>query len=662
MIPSVMIRLKIFGVLTLLLIACLGLAQPIMFAHWSGKLDRPYVRAGESAQVLLTLDIDPTYHAYQIGQTGGPQAIEINLDPESPVEINGPIIAPKPAKKFDNNFNVEVGYYEKKAVFAVPIKVKEGVRGAQTIKFLIRSQVCNDTGCDRPRKAELSVDLDIEAGDARPENTAPILTLPDQDPQKGTEKGALADISKQDGGGTPDAKGGSASGSTETPTKKGSLLSIFLLGLVAGFAALLTPCVFPMIPITVSYFSKKSEGTTSGTVKTALVYCFGIIASFTALGIGVTIALGPAGTQELARNAWVNAGLAILFIVLAISLFGVFELILPSGLVTKVSDMNSKGGAILGPFLMGLTFAITSFTCTVPVVGSLLAGAASGDRLYPAVGMIGFSLALSIPFFMLALFPQFLKKMPKSGSWMTTVKAFMGFLELAAALKFVSNIDLVYQWQLITRPVFLAVWAVIFMIAGLYLWGWILLPKDTSTKIGYIRRVFGAATVFAGVWCIAAMNGASMGVVTGFLPPSDYGRNAAKHEGPEWIKNDIQAAIASSKASGKPILIDFTGYTCTNCRDMEDRVFPQKDVVQEFEKFTLVRIYVDEKGREDELGGLQDRLAKEPTLPAYLVLKPGTEEVVGKIGYPSGTDKKGPFLDFLKENHSKALGSTVAKN
>lgn len=662
MIRSDMNRLKAFGILLLTMISVFGAAQtqPSPFYKWSIKLDRDYVRAGESAQIILTIDLQEGWHAYQIGQKGDPQATEFKIDPSSPVELNGPIIAPKPGTKFDTNFNIEVGYYEKKAVFALPIKVKEGVRGAQTIKVLVSSQACNASSCDRPRRGlVLTTNLDIEAGETRADHTAAITTLPDQEPQKGTEKGSVADFSKADA----DSTGNKESGS-KNPTEKEekSYLGIFLTGLAAGFLALLTPCVFPMIPITISYFTKKSEGSVGGTVKTAIIYCLGIITSFTALGIGITILLGPAGTQELARNAWVNAGLALLFIVLAISLFGAFELILPSGLVTKVSDMNSKGGAILGPFLMGLTFAITSFTCTVPVVGGLLAGAASGDRWYPAFGMVGFSLALSIPFFGLALFPQFLKRLPKSGSWMVTVKAFMGFLELAAALKFISNIDLVYQWELITRPVFLAIWAAIFIIAGLYLWGWVLLPKDTSTKIGYLRRAFGATTVFAGIWCIAAINGASMGIVTGFLPPSDYGRNAQKHEGPEWIKNDLQAAIAASKASGKPILIDFTGYTCTNCRDMEDRVFPQKDVIAEFEKFTLVRIYVDEKGREDELSAIQDRLAKEPTLPAYLVLKPGTEEVVGKIGYPSSTDKKSPFLEFLRESHTKALGTTVAKN
>ncbi|MBX3119244.1 MAG: thioredoxin family protein [Fimbriimonadaceae bacterium] len=656
-------RFKILSILLLTLIASFGVSQtpPSPFATWSIKLDRDFVRAGESAQIILTIDLQEGWHAYQIGQEGGPQGTDFKIDPESPVEMNGPIVAPKPGIKFDKNFNIDVGFYEEQAIFAIPIKVKEGTRGAHTIKVYVTSQVCDASSCDRPRRdLELTTDLDIEAGDTRADHTAAITTLPDQEPQEGTEKGSLADVSVVGETGldsTPGGGGGSAG--TEEPPK--TLLGIFALGLATGFLALLTPCVFPMIPVTISYFSKNAEGSFSATVKTALIYCLGIIASFTVLGLAVTIALGPAGTQELARNPWVNAGLALLFIVLAISLFGVFELVLPSGLVTRVSNMNSKGGAILGPFLMGLTFAITSFTCTVPVVGALLAGAASGDRLYPAVGMIGFSLALSIPFFMLAVFPQFLKKLPKSGSWMVTVKAFMGFLELAAALKFISNIDLVYQWQILTRPVFLSIWAALFLIAGLYLWGWLLLPKDTSSKIGSVRRIFGVATVGLGIWCIAALNGASLGVVTGLLPPSDYGRYSAKHEGPEWITNDFAKAVADSKASGKPILIDFTGWTCTNCRDMEDRVFPLADVEKEFEKYTLVRIYVDQKGREEELGGLQDRLAGEPTLPNYLILKPGTEEKVAQMGYPSGADKKTPFLEFLQENHAKAVGSAVAQ-
>jgi thiol:disulfide interchange protein DsbD len=231
------------------------------------------------------------------------------------------------------------------------------------------------------------------------------------------------------------------------------------------------------------------------------------------------------------------------------SLFGVFELILPSSLLTKVTGSTSKAGSTIAPLLMGLTFALTSFTCTVPIVGSLLAGAATGDRIYPALGMIGFSLALALPFLLLAMFPTLLKKLPRSGSWMVTAKSFMGFLELVAALKFLSNIDLVLKLGILTKPVFLAIWASLFVIAGIHLLGWIKLPHDSPGKIGVVRKLFALASLASAVFCLAAINGASLGPVSGLLPPTNYpGRSGSSldhqrlSEGSRRLKGDRQTA------------------------------------------------------------------------------------------------------------------------
>lgn len=623
----------------LLLTVFLGLLASITFGQqfftWSAELSPKDVRAGESAQIVLTLKLNEGWHAYQIGQTGGPLGISIELG-DGPLEAIGEVIKPVPATKFDKAFNVEVGYYEKMAKFAIPVRVKAETVGKQTAKLRIKTQVCNDSGCDRPRDEEYDLTFEVNSGSAREDRLAAITTLPDQPPQPGVKEGANPN--------PPAAE----KASTEQPK---SLWGIFALGFAGGLLALVTPCVFPMIPVTISFFSKQGEDRRAH-MRAALLYCVGIIVSFTGLGLLVTILLGKNGTYILANNLWVNGALFLLFVILAMSLFGVFELILPSGTLTKITSATQKSGAVAAPLLMGLTFALTSFTCTVPVVGGLLAGAAAGDRLYPTVGMIGFSVALALPFLLLALFPRLLQALPKSGGWMVTAKAFMGFLELAAALKFLSNIDIVLKAGVLTQPVFLALWATIFILAGIHLFGWIKLPHDSGAKVGPLRLTFGLGSIVAAGYCLAAMNGASLGTVGGLLPPTDYPyRNktasASKANELPWILNDFPKAIAESKATGRPILIDFTGYTCTNCRDMEVNVFPIPEVQKELERYVRVKLYIEE----NDHAALQDRLIMVSTLPSYVVLEPGTDKLVEFVGYDANPTTRVPgFIDFLRRN------------
>jgi thiol:disulfide interchange protein DsbD len=543
--------LRIFWVILALTLAALAPAQS--HSKWSATVEPSDVRRGEATTLFVRLELETGWHAYQIGQTGGPLGIEIELLPNAGVESLGKVLAPEAKTKFDSGFKIDVGYYEGSVVFGIPVRLASDVPSATQsipLKVRVKAQTCNDVGCDRPREETLSIDLAVAPGESRAERIVASLEVPKQ------PEAAAA---------TPS---GSAESQTQEPTsapKDSSLFGIFIAGVLGGLLALLTPCVFPMIPVTISFFSKLNPDDARGHMKAALLYCAGIIVSFTALGMIVTIALGKNGTFILANNIWVNLGLFLLFVVLAMSLFGVFELVLPASFVTKISSPSRRGG-IIAPLLMGLTFALTSFTCTVPVVGGLLAGAAAGDRLYPIVGMLGFSGALALPFLLLAFFPKMLQALPRAGAWMVTAKAFMGFLELVAALKFLSNIDLVLKWGLITKPVFLAVWSTLFLMAGLHLYGWIKLPHDAGGKIGMARRAIAVATFAIGVYCLGAINGAPMGVVVGLLPPSDYGIPSERRVVPSpgsatWIKEDYPKALAESKASGKPLFIDFTGYT-----------------------------------------------------------------------------------------------------
>ena len=393
-------------------------------------------------------------------------------------------------------------------------------------------------------------------------------------------------------------------------------------------------------------------------VRSAVAYCLGIIGTFTLLGVVMSLVFGASSISQFATNPLINLALAGLFIVMAVNLFGGFEIILPAWLLEKSHSGTQKAG-LAGPLLMGLTFTLTSFTCTVAFVGTLLAATTQGNIFWPIVGMLGFSTAFASPFFLLALFPQYLAKLPKSGGWLVTVKAFMGFLELAAALKFLSNTDLVWNLGFITRPVFLAVWFGILTAAGAYMLGWLRLPHDSGGKVGPIRAVFGLASFVGAVFCLAGINGKSLGQFAAFLPPAQYGP-AAAHSGGEttvWLQN-YEEAVARAKAEGKPIFIDFTGVTCTNCRLMEDQVFKKPEVAEALKEFVTVQLYTDKETEESKrYQKMQLDRFKQVTLPLYIVQSPD-EKPLGEYSFNTSVPA---FIDFLKKSRAGG-GDQVAQS
>jgi thiol:disulfide interchange protein DsbD len=430
-----------------------------------------------------------------------------------------------------------------------------------------------------------------------------------------------------------------------------------LLAFLAGLAALATPCVWPMIPITVSFFSKRGEGGKKDT-RGALAYSLGIMATFTMLGVAVSAVFGAAGIQRLAANVWVNLGLTLVFVVLALGLFGVLNFALPQGFVDRFSKGSRQKQGLAGPILMGVTFTLTSFTCTVPFVGTLLVSVAGGDWTYPVLGMLAFSFAFAVPFFLLALFPQWLASLPKSGSWLASTKAYMGFLELAAALKFLSNVDLAWNWGVLTKPAFLAVWVVIFSVAGFWLVGALRLPHadGNSPKVGLARRLFGVANIGLAGYLLVAMNGAPLGQLVGFLPPDPYPgstaatvatRGSAAPSGHlEWVR-DYDEAVRIAQSSGKPLLLNFTGDFCVNCRVMENTVFPDPRVDALMRQAVPVWLVTD---REDEASRknaeLRERLTKSVTNPVYVIQRPTGEVVSIQGGATQGPE---PFEKWLSE-------------
>lgn len=414
-----------------------------------------------------------------------------------------------------------------------------------------------------------------------------------------------------------------ASESLGTPTNDDNpqtLWGIFIAGIIGGFAAFLMPCIYPMVPLTVSFFTKQS-GTRAKGIINALLYGVFIIVIYVALGMLVTLVFGASALNEAASSAWFNLLFFIIIILFAISFLGAFEITLPSRFVNKMDEKSNKGG-LLGLFFMAFTLALVSFSCTGPIIGYLLVEAVSkGSLMGPAMGMLGFSVALAIPFMLFAFFPSWLKEMPKSGGWLNTVKVSLGFLELALAFKFLSNVDLAYHWGILDREVFLAIWIVIFGLFGLYLLGKLKFSHDSDVPFISIPRLFFAILILSfTVYMVPGMWGAPLKALSAWLPPSptqDFNLHRLGYmadtpqassgvikkygdvfHAPHGIDAfyDYEQALEYSREVKKPVLLDFTGWSCVNCRKMEESVWPDPQVLKRLkEDYILVSLYVDDR-------------------------------------------------------------------
>lgn len=408
-----------------------------------------------------------------------------------------------------------------------------------------------------------------------------------------------------------------------------SLWAIFIAGIIGGFAAFLMPCIYPMVPLTVSYFTKQS-GTRLKGILNALLYGLFIIVIYVTLGMVVTLLFGASALNEAASSAWFNLAFFVIILVFAISFLGAFEITLPSRFVNNVDQRSNRGG-LMGLFFMAFTLALVSFSCTGPIIGYLLVEAVSeGALLGPAVGMLGFSIALAIPFMIFAFFPFLLKEMPKSGGWLNTVKVSLGFLELALAFKFLSNVDLAYHWGILDREVFLAIWIVIFGLFGIYLLGKLRFDGDSEVKVISVPRLFFAITILSfTMYMIPGMWGAPLKALSAWLPPSttmDFNLHQSgisggpaisavsenetdsrhvvkkykspRHQAPHGLDAfyDYDQALEFAKKVNKPVLVDFTGWTCVNCRKMEEAVWPDPTVLRLLnEEYILASLYVDDR-------------------------------------------------------------------
>jgi thiol:disulfide interchange protein DsbD len=414
-----------------------------------------------------------------------------------------------------------------------------------------------------------------------------------------------------------------------------------------------------MIPITVSYFTNHAAGDRSKAVKLASVYSIGIIATFTLLGMLLAIFVGASGITLFAANPWINLLITAIFLFFAFNLFGAYEIAVPTGVLTKLDNLTrskeGEGSGIIGALLMGLTFTLTSFTCTSPFVGTILVEAAKGTWKMPLVGMLAFSSVFALPFFVLAVAPQLVSRLPRAGGWMNSIKVTMGFLEVAAAMKFISNVDLIWKWGIFTRSFVLAVWIAIGIILSVYLLGKFQLSHDSKPeRLGAFRLSAAILSLAISFYLLTGLFGANLRWLESFLPPKDQDSisfsGAGSAEKHAWIENNYEQALETAKAGNKRVFIDFTGYTCTNCRWMEANIFVEKDVESEMSKFVLSRLYTDGEGAiyEKQQKLEQDKFGT-VALPYYAIVD-GDGNTIST--FPGLTRDKQEFIDFLKKGQT----------
>ena len=563
--------------------------------------------------LITTATIEAKWHLYsQNVPADGPIPTSFLFKKSADFKVVGKTSEEKGHTVHDPVFDMEIKYFENKATFKQRIKINNSK--AFKISGEVEFMVCDDSSCLPPTVIDLTFLISENKANATIANTDDSKEVVEVAVDKNIEIPATTvDKNKEN------VAVVAATNSNKTSNK--SLLTIFIIAFFSGFAALLTPCVFPMIPMTVSFFTKQSKSKAEG-VKNAIIYGLSIVIIYVLLGLLVSAVFGADALNALSTNVWFNVIFFFLLVIFAVSFLGAFEIVLPSSWGTTVDAQADKGG-IIGIFFMALALAIVSFSCTGPIVGTLLVeAAAGGNQIGPIVGMLGFSLALAIPFALFAAFPGWLNSLPKSGGWLNTIKVVLGFLELALAFKFLSNADLVLQLHWLEREVFLSIWITIFLVLAFYLFGKIQLPHDSPlTHISVGRLSLGIVSLAFAIYMIPGLWGAPLNLISAFPPAQHYsespygvgfskmssgmpsGENSEIPDGAHLMPphnilafNDYEKGLAYAKKVNKPVMIDFTGYACVNCRKMEQQVWPKDEILPILKnEVVLISLYVDDK-------------------------------------------------------------------
>jgi thiol:disulfide interchange protein DsbD len=629
--------------------------------HWT--ISRPAnanVAAGKEFEVALTAQIDMGWHLYSLTQPPGvavPTVIGLQAKPAQPFSLVGDFSAPPPTRAHEVLLDADTEFYEDSVAFGARVRVSPGTAsGRYKLRFEATYITCSDKLC-LPQKTdvmtiEVGVGTGIAAGANETTGAAGATNAVGATPVTGTTTRAGASIPDA----APATPGtGAAAGvpaglrvvdMAAASQQAGTLGAYLGLAALMGALSLLTPCVFPMVPITVSYFTNRAGRSRREATTQALIYGLGIVLTFTAVGLTVAIAFGASGLNRFAANPWLNLGVTALFLAFALSLFGVWEIALPSKLLTAASTADSGKGRLAGTLLMALAFTLTSFTCTAPFLGTLLVVAAQGDWQWPLAGMLAFSGVFALPFVILALVPQILASLPRSGPWLIAVKAVMGIVEIAAAMKFISNVDLVWGWNIFTRNVVLATWVALAVVLVAYLAGLVKLgPVPRLRRPGLGRGILTIAAATLAVWLATGLAGKRVGELEAFLPPADAAMLVKGGELP-WPENDYDKALADARKTGQRLFIDFTGYTCVNCRLMETNMFPRPEIARELSRYARVRLYTDRPGEPYiTFQKMEQTLFGTVALPLYAVMSSDGKPIVFFSGLTRNPEE---FLAFLR--------------
>ena len=588
-----------------------GILEPVKWAYSVENVN------DNEATLVIKATIEKGWHVYsQYIKEGGPIPTSFKFTPSKDYKLIGQVAElPKAKSGNDKNFdNMLISWHENTAFFRQKIQLN---RPKTIVEGVLEFMVCNDRQCLPPTEVSFKIPVALKS------NPVSSEVIPLKEDSKGLQPDSIQAKVPNIDSVKPEGKISKIiKAKAEIKSElNSSFLGIFIAGFLGGLLAFFMPCIYPMIPLTISFFTKKSGSRAKG-IQSAIIYGISIILIYVALGLAITLIFGASALNEAASSATFNLLFFVALLLFGISFLGAFEITLPSGLVNRMDEKSNQGGFI-GLFFMAFTLALVSFSCTGPIIGTLLVDAVSkGSYLGPAIGMFGFSSALAIPFTLFAIFPSWLKEMPKSGGWLNTVKVSLGFLEIALAFKFLSNVDLAYHWGILNRDVFLVIWIIIFALWGLYLLGKIRLAHDTEISFLSLPRLFFAMLILGfTIYMIPGLWGAPLKAISGWLPPQHTqefnmqsspgvkGNETAGKKYATLFKSehglnaffDYEEGLAYAKQTNKPVLIDFTGHSCTNCRRMEASVWPDTEVLRRIkENYVLISLYVDDKTELEE--------------------------------------------------------------
>ena len=662
--------------IVLLLLSLAIQAQIVNPVHFKSEMK---MLSETTAEIVFSAAIEPGWHVYstELGQDG-PIEATFNVVKMEGAELIGKLTPRgKVTEQYDQMFGMTLRYFENQGVFVQKIRFTQP---QYDIECFLEYGACNDEMCLPPTQVEFKrtgkiafPSTQVETKEAENPVTSEKTTKGENDTTAttvNTENAEDTTVTAPADGDlwasvTSELKAFEEGGSNDTAT---SWWVIFLQGLLGGFLAILTPCVWPIIPMTVSFFLKRNKER-SKAVSEALTYGASIVVIYVLLGLLVTLLFGASALNALSTNAVFNIFFALLLIVFAASFFGAFELTLPSSWSNKIDQKSEATTGLLSIFLMAFTLTLVSFSCTGPIIGFLLVAVSTqGDIIAPTIGMLGFAIALAIPFTLFALFPSLLKSAPKSGGWMNTVKVVLGFIELAFALKFLSVADLAYGWHLLDREVFVSLWIVMFALLGCYLLGWLKFPHDDDDHRTNVPQFFlGLGTLAFAIYMVPGLWGAPLKAISAFAPPMNTQDFNIYQGSVEAKYKDYDLGMSAARTEGKPVMVDFTGFGCVNCRKMEAAVWTDPKVQDLLNnQYVLISLYVDDKtplpepmkvtesdGTErtlrtvgDKWSYLQRTKIGANTQPFYVLLDPTTGKPLnGLRSYDEDIDE---YVDFLK--------------